>query len=69
MLRSVVEGMGATGFAQVALILFFSVFISVLIRESLRSKREVTHLSHLPLADDLAAAPVATESANRGVSQ
>jgi hypothetical protein len=75
MLRSVVEGMGQTGFAQVALILFFSVFLSVLIRESLRSKREVKHLSQLPLADDLAAAPapasapMTAPSANRGVSQ
>jgi hypothetical protein len=53
MLRTVVENMGATGFAQVALILFFSVFISVLIRECLRSKREVQHLSDLPLAEDV----------------
>ena len=52
MLKSVVESMGVTGFAQVALLLFFSVFMSVLLRESLRSKREVSRMASLPLADD-----------------
>lgn len=68
MLRSVVEQMGATGFAQAALILFFSVFISVLIRESLRSKREVRHLSDLPLAEDAPILPAAQDF-NRGGSR
>ena len=64
MLRSVVENMGQTGFAQVALVLFFSVFVSVLLREALRSKREVKHLSSMPLADDVA--PI---HSNAGVSE
>jgi hypothetical protein len=62
MLKTVVESMGMTGFAQVALILFFSVFVSVLIRESLRSRREVKHMAHLPLADDVAETPQATHT-------
>jgi len=66
MLRSVVESMGATGFAQVALVLFLSVFLSVLLRESLRSKREVKHLAAMPLADDVTTSQ--TDSTT-GVSQ
>ena len=52
MLQEVIQAMGATGFVQVALLLFFSVFVSVLIREALRSKREVKCLSDLPLEED-----------------
>jgi hypothetical protein len=53
MLKDVAEHMtSVTGFIQMALVLFFSVFISVLIREALRSKREVQHMSALPLADE-----------------
>jgi hypothetical protein len=61
MLRSVVESMGMTGFAQAALLLFFSVFVSVLIREALRPRREVNHLAALPLADDEAAAAATSD--------
>ena len=51
MIRSVLEHSN-TFFVQVALILFFSVFISVLIREALRPRREVHDLSHMPLQED-----------------
>jgi len=56
MLRESIEHMGATGFAQIALLLFFSVFMSVLLREMLRGKKEVNRMSSLPLAEDIEAA-------------
>ena len=52
MLQQAVEYMGITGFAQVALVLFVSVFVSVLVREKFRSNGEVKHMSDLPLAND-----------------
>jgi hypothetical protein len=51
MLKSVVESMGVTGFAQAALLLFFAVFLAVIVRESLRSNREVSRLGRMPLED------------------
>jgi hypothetical protein len=52
MLRSVVEAAGDLNvYAQVALVLFVAVFVSVLVREKMRSKKEVTHLENLPLRD------------------
>ena len=53
MLQTVLQtATSATFFVQVALILFFSVFLSVLIREALRPKREVQRMADLPLQDD-----------------
>jgi hypothetical protein len=52
MLQQVVQAMGVTGFAQVALVLFVSVFVSVLVREKFRTTGEVKHLSGLPLDED-----------------
>jgi hypothetical protein len=52
MLRSVVEtAENLSAYAQVALVLFVAVFISVVVREKMRSKKEVTHLENLPLQD------------------
>ena len=51
-------------FIQVALILFFSVFVSVLVREALRPKHEVTQMSHMPL-DTTGESP---DNANQGVN-
>ena len=56
MLQEIVQNMGATGFAQVALVMFVSVFVSVLVREKFRTSGEVKHLSDLPLAKDDAGA-------------
>jgi len=39
-------------YVEMALLLFFSVFISVLVRESMRTRQEVNHLGSLPLQDD-----------------
>jgi len=39
-------------FIEVALILFLSVFISVLVREWLRSRHEVAKMANLPLEED-----------------
>lgn len=38
-------------YAQVALVLFVLAFVSVLLRERLRSRAEVKHLENLPLRD------------------
>jgi hypothetical protein len=52
MLRSVVEAAaGLNAFAQIALVLFVTAFVLVLVREKKRSKREVEHLQNLPLQD------------------
>ncbi|HUO09458.1 MAG TPA: CcoQ/FixQ family Cbb3-type cytochrome c oxidase assembly chaperone [Phycisphaerae bacterium] len=52
MLQQAIEHMGITGFAQIALVLFVSVFVSVLVREKFRSTGEVKHMSNLPLDND-----------------
>ena len=52
MFHDILEYIGITGFAQIALLLFLAVFLSVLIREWLRPAREVQHMAGLPLADD-----------------
>jgi len=38
-------------YVEMALLLFLSVFVSVLVRESIRPKREITRLAAMPLAD------------------
>ena len=53
MLQTVLQtATSATFFVQLALVLFFSVFISVLVREVLRSRHEVQRMADLPLHDD-----------------
>ena len=52
MLQKVLEWAGDLNvYAQVALVLFVAVFLTVLVREKMRSKKEVTHLENLPLKD------------------
>lgn len=53
MLNTLLNDMtGAAFYVQAALLLFFSVFISVLVREALRPKGEVQRMADLPLRDD-----------------
>ena len=52
MLKSVIESMGATEYVQVALLLFFAVFMSILVRELMRGKKELREYSAMPLADE-----------------
>jgi len=52
MLRSVVEAAGLSIFTQMALVIFLGVFVSVVIREALRSKGEVEKLSNLPREEE-----------------
>jgi hypothetical protein len=52
MLTTVIERISDTGFIQIALILFVSVFISVLIREAMRPRREVARMASMALEDE-----------------
>jgi flagellar biosynthesis/type III secretory pathway M-ring protein FliF/YscJ len=68
MLQTVLQtATSATFFVQVALVLFLSVFVSVLVREAMRPRREVNRMADLPLADDDAGAP--STSASKDGSQ
>ena len=52
-LSDVMSHAGLAGYAEVALILFFVVFVAVVVRTLLWSNREeLDHVSHLPLDDD-----------------
>jgi len=52
-LSDVMGHAGLSGYAQVALILFFVAFVAVVIRTLRWSNRaELDHISHLPLDDD-----------------
>ena len=53
MLQTVLqEASSATTYVVMALVLFFSVFVSVVVREILRPRREVQWMADMPLADD-----------------
>ena len=53
MLQSIFQNASsATTYVVMALVLFFSVFVSVVLREILRPRREVDLLADMPLQDD-----------------
>ena len=52
MLKTLVEYVGDVSiYGEVALVLFVMVFVSVLLREWLRPRKELDHLENLPLSD------------------
>ena len=52
MIREVLESAANLNvYAQIALVLFVLAFVSILLREWIRPRREVDHLSHMPLSD------------------
>ncbi len=54
MLQTVLqEASSATVYVVMALLLFFAVFVSVVLREVLRPRREVTLMADMPLQDDV----------------
>lgn len=52
MLRSVIEQAGLSIFTQIALLIFFAVFVTAVIRVWLQPKSDVQRLENLPLADE-----------------
>ena len=54
MLQTVLQqASSATAYVVMALVLFFSVFVSVVVREILRPRREVQVMADMPLEDEL----------------
>jgi cbb3-type cytochrome oxidase subunit 3 len=65
-LSDIVSHAGLAGYAEVALILFFAVFVTVVIRLfGPGGRRDIDHLAHLPL-DDPSTGP--TTDAARGAA-
>ena len=65
MLQTVLQqASSATAYVVMALVLFFSVFVSVVVREILRPRREVQVMADMPLEDDL---QLAASNAKDGV--
>ena len=54
MLQTVLQqASSATVYVVMALVLFFSVFVSVVVREILRPRREVQVMADMPLEDEM----------------
>jgi hypothetical protein len=51
-LSDVVGASGLHGYAEVALVIFFAVFVAVLLRVTLSRRDELDRLSRLPLEDE-----------------
>lgn len=51
-LADVVSGAGLAAYAEVALLLFFIVFIAILLRIMATKKQSLDRAAHLPLEDD-----------------
>ncbi len=51
-ISDVVGASGLAGYAEIALIIFFAVFMAVLIRVVFSRSRSWEHAAHLPLDDD-----------------
>ena len=65
MIQKVLEtGTSGTTYVVIALVLFFSVFVSVVVREILRPRREVQVMADMPLEDEMRPA---TSNAKDGV--
>lgn len=52
MFKDVLRAMDFTTLSQIALILFFGVFVAVVIRTMLRPKKEMDKQSEIPLSDE-----------------
>jgi hypothetical protein len=66
MLQKVLEtGTSGTTFVVMALVLFFSVFMSVLVREILRPRREVARMADMPLEEEEAPAKMQDKGLNQ----
>ena len=67
MMKDVLRNMDASIFAEVGLVIFFIVFVSVVIWALRRSRKEVNHWANLPNDEPLAQAkPKACACANCG---
>ena len=66
-IADVVGSSGLAGYAEVALALFFLVFVAVSIRALATNRAALDHAAHLPLDDDFA--PPASRSSTRGGEQ
>lgn len=52
MFKDVLRAMDFTTLSQIALLLFFGVFVAVVIRTMLRPKKEMDKQSQIPLSDE-----------------
>lgn len=52
MFKDVLQAMGSTTLSQIALILFFGVFVAVVIRTWTRPNKEMDQQSQIPLSDE-----------------
>ncbi|MFK7789079.1 MAG: CcoQ/FixQ family Cbb3-type cytochrome c oxidase assembly chaperone [Phycisphaeraceae bacterium] len=52
MFKDVLRAMDFTTLSQLALLLFFGVFVAVVIRTMLRPKKEMDKQSQIPLSDE-----------------
>ena len=65
-LSDVVGAAGLQGYAEVALIIFFAVFVAVALRVLATRRRDLDHVARLPLEDDApTTAPHAADSRGR----
>lgn len=65
----VVGGLGASGWQQVALLIFFAAFVAIVVRAWLLPRADVETFSRLPLHDcDSAAGPAANPDDKRSGS-
>lgn len=52
MFKDVLQAMDFTTLSQIALVIFFGVFVAVIIRTWTRSKKEMDSQSQIPLSDE-----------------
>ncbi len=52
MFQDVLRAMNFTLLSQIALVIFFGVFVAVVIRTMTRSKKEIDRQSQIPLSDE-----------------
>ena len=63
-IADVVGASGLAGYAEVALLIFFVVFVAVGLRTLMTNQAALDHAAHLPLDDDIAPRTIDSQSAN-----
>ena len=56
-LSDVIGASGLEGYAEVALVIFFLVFVAVVLRVIFTKKQDLEHVSRLPLEDEPVSTP------------
>ena len=62
-LSDVVGASGLASYAEIALIIFFVVFVAIVLRVVFTKKKDLEHVSRLPLDDEPSASPAREDGA------